>query len=191
LIPAGTIPASARSESMSAAPAEPMITSINHVCIVTGDLDRAVKTWSERYGVGPWDLYRYGPGTMDAVVDGTPVEFAIRVALCDLQRGTRLEIIQPLDDRGLYAQSLAERGGADHLHHVRFNADFDAAIQRAGELDVATLLDGRFQGRDPATTAHAKYLDTRADLGLLIEVADMSAGYEAPVPEATYPPAAG
>jgi hypothetical protein len=36
---------------------------------------------------------------MSAVVEGEPVDFAMRVALCSLSPAARIEIIQPLDDR--------------------------------------------------------------------------------------------
>jgi hypothetical protein len=108
----------------------PVFTGINHICLVTHDLDRSVRTWFDRYGVGPWRIWTKDASNMSAVVDGEPTDFAMRVALCQLSPGFRLEIIQPLDERSPYARSLAERGGADHIHHVRFEVSSRPAARR-------------------------------------------------------------
>ena len=108
----------------------PAFTGINHLGVVTADLDRAVRTWTDRYGIGPWRLYRYGSSNMSAKLDGEPVEFEMRVGLCQLTNA-RIELLQPLDERSHYARSLAEHGGADHIHHVRFDvASYDEAPSR-------------------------------------------------------------
>ena len=66
---------------------KPFFTGINHICVVTHDIDRAVRTWSDRYGVGPWSLWTKDASNMTAVVDGEPTDFAMRVALCQLSPG--------------------------------------------------------------------------------------------------------
>jgi hypothetical protein len=103
-----SVPAVMVWESISSV-VKPFFTGINHICVVTHDIDRAVRMWSDRYGVGPWSLWTKDASNMTAVVDGEPTDFAMRVALCQLSPGFRLEIIQPLDDRSPYAKSLAQR----------------------------------------------------------------------------------
>ena len=49
-------------------------TGVNHICIATRDLDRAVRTWSDRYGVGPGRLWTKDDANMSAEVDGKPTE---------------------------------------------------------------------------------------------------------------------
>src|SRR5262249_4132709 len=119
-----------------------MFTGINHVCIATHDLDRAVRTWADRYGVGPWSIYTKDASNMAATVHGQPTDFPMRVALAALPSGARIEIIEPLDDRSPYAQSLAANGGADHVHHVRFDvADHVDTVARLRELGLPEILD--------------------------------------------------
>jgi methylmalonyl-CoA/ethylmalonyl-CoA epimerase len=164
-------------------------TGINHLGIVTADLDRAVRAWSERYGVGPWRLYRYDAATMSAQVDGEPLEFEMRVGLCELENA-RLELIQPLDDRSPYAQSLAARGGADHIHHVRFDvASYDESAARMRELGARQIFHAAFRGGDGAGSAPliATYFATDGELGFTSEIVGVPDHFAMPEPERVYP----
>jgi methylmalonyl-CoA/ethylmalonyl-CoA epimerase len=163
-----------------------VFTGINHLCIATRDLDRAVRTWADRYGVGPWSIYTKDPSNMTASVHGTPTEFAMRVALAALPSGTRIEIIEPLDDRSPYAESLAANGGRDHLHHVRFDvAGYDDAAARLRALGPAEILDARFAGSGGSFAG--TYFATEDELGLTVEVGGAPVGFAMPPPERVYP----
>jgi methylmalonyl-CoA/ethylmalonyl-CoA epimerase len=157
---------------------------INHICIATRDLDRAVATWADAYGVGPWRIW-----TKDASNMSASPQFAMRVALADLPSGARIELIEPLDDRSPYAQSLERHGGADHLHHVRFDVeDYAAAREKLEGLGQDVLLDATFAGAEEVESeVRATYFATERDLGLLLELADVPAGFIMPAPERTYP----
>src|SRR3954451_14749359 len=116
----------------------------NHICVATHDLDRAVRTWWDRYGVGPWRVYRFDPTTVSAEVDGEAAEFSMRAALAQLGPHLRLEIIQPLEGPNPYTPSLERHGGRDHIHHVRLDVfDFQAAVGHLEELGHATVMEAR------------------------------------------------
>jgi catechol 2,3-dioxygenase-like lactoylglutathione lyase family enzyme len=156
-----------------------VFTGLNHVCVVTGDLDRAVHTWSDRYGVGPWKLWTKDPSNMSAA-------FAMRVALCNVSPTARIELIQPLDDESPYAESLARHGGADHVHHVRFDvADYAQVRERLVGLGLDIVLDAAFAGIDSTVTA--TYFSTEDDLGFLLEIADVPENFAMPEPELIRP----
>lgn len=169
----------------------PVFTGINHLCVVTRDLDRAVRTWADRYGVGPWRVMTYEPSMIEATVGGRPTEFGMRVGLAHIDESTRIEIIQPTDDRSPYAESLEARGGADHIHHVRMDiADYgDSRDRLEGELGLSTVLDGTFQTGAPDARSSATYLATEQDLGFIVEVAELPPGVVYPEPDYVYPPA--
>jgi sulfide:quinone oxidoreductase len=48
----------------------PLFTGGNHICIATRDIDRAVRVWWDRYGVGPWPVFSYDAA--NATVDAQP-----------------------------------------------------------------------------------------------------------------------
>jgi catechol 2,3-dioxygenase-like lactoylglutathione lyase family enzyme len=166
----------------------PAFAGINHICVVTADLDRAVRTWADRYGIGPWRLYRYGDSNMSASVDGEPMRFEMRVALCQLANA-RIELIQPLDERrSPYARSLAAHGGADHLHHVRFDvASYDDSAAQLRRLGTEVIFDASFSPKDDGERLRGTYFDTEADLGFITEVVRVPDGFAMPEPERLYP----
>jgi catechol 2,3-dioxygenase-like lactoylglutathione lyase family enzyme len=164
-----------------------MLTGLNHVCVVTGDLDRAIRVWADRYGVGPWGVWTKDASNMTAAVEGRPTEFAMRVALASLPSGVRIELIQPLDDGSPYAESLTRHGGADHIHHLRFDVDdYDAAAARLrGDLGLGTILHAQFAGLDGSFTG--TYFDTESELGFVMEIGGAPEGFAMPPAEDVYP----
>jgi methylmalonyl-CoA/ethylmalonyl-CoA epimerase len=168
----------------------PIFTRGNHVCVVTRDIDRGVRVWWDRYGVGPWSVFRYDDSNMSATVDGRPASFAMRAALAQVGPGFRVELIQPLDEHSPYAESLEQHGDADHIHHVRFDvAGFDDAFRRLKDLGLDTRLRATFAGGQPdGPRVTGAYLATESDLGFTVEIAEMPAGFSMPEPEYVYPP---
>jgi hypothetical protein len=135
-------------------------------------------------------VYRYEATDMSARVDGEPTEFGMRAALASVSPTARIELIQPLDDRGPYAKSLAERGGADHFHHVRFDVeDYErSAAHLRHENGLATTLEAEFPqpgGAGPPLVA--TYHATEPDLGFTVEIGQVPPGFAMPEPEYVYP----
>ena len=166
------------------------ITGINHVCVVTRDLDRLVRVYWEKYGIGPWTIYRYDESNMNATVDGEPRKFEMRAALAQLGPGSRIELIQPLDEESQYAESLRARGEADHLHHVRLDcADYDEALAAATDAGAGVKMSAEFAGGgEDGPAFRCTYVDTEPALGFLLELGEAPSGFTMPSPEATYPP---
>ena len=160
-----------------------MFTGINHICVVTSDLDRAVRTWSDRYGVGPWQSWTKGDDNMRASLDGTSASFSFRVALAPVG-DARIEIIQPLDGDSPYSQSLARHGGAEHVHHVRLDADTDYTATRAHlrfSLGLAEPMAAEFDGAPGSPMPfRCSYLDTEDELGFLLEIGEAPTGFTMP-----------
>ena len=164
-----------------------LFTGGNHICIATRDIDRAVRVWWDRYGVGPWPVFSYDAA--NATVDGRPTDFRMRASLAQIGPHFSVEIIQPLDDRSPYAKSLTEHGGADHIHHVLFDvADFDDALGRLRELGLESIQHAQFKGASgdgPLLTM--TYLATEAELGFTLEIAHAQPGFSMAEPEYVYP----
>ena len=82
------------------------------------------------------------------------------------------ELIEPLDEGGVYARFLAEKGGG--VHHVAVvTPDFGGTVARA-EREDGVMLRCEHSGIDIA------YLDTLRDLGVVLEVFGGTLGDEAP-----------
>ena len=95
---------------------EPVFADTVQVALVVRDLDASMKTYVERYGIGPWEIYEFNPDTVENMkAHGEPVASSWRLALARVG-GVMWELIEPLDDRSTYAEFLAEHG--EGVHHV-------------------------------------------------------------------------
>ena len=82
------------------------------------------------------------------------------------------ELIEPLDEEGIYARCLAEKG--EGIHHVAVaTANFDETVARA-ERGNDVILSDEFSG------ARFAYLATERDLGVVLEVFSGTPDDEAP-----------
>src|SRR2546430_17665959 len=63
-------------------PAEPTFTDTAQIGIVVPDLDAAVRTYRDVYGIGPWEIFEVGPeNSPDVRLYGRPVEWRGRAAV--------------------------------------------------------------------------------------------------------------
>jgi len=144
-------------------PTEPVFTDTMQIGIVVPDLDAAIRTYRDIYGIGPWEVFEVGPeNSKDARLYGQPVEWRGRAAIT-MVGGVMWELIQPVDDNDLFGRFLAERGGG--VHHIAVaTPDFRRALQQQADRDNQLILEGTFMG------VEVDYLNTERDLGVILEV---------------------
>ena len=93
---------------------------------------------------------------------------------------TQWELIEPLDDRSIYADFLAEKG--EGLHHVAVGVrDYGDALDQLRAKGHAVLQGGLYNGVKFA------YLSTDRDLGVITEIYDWPPGLKQE-PDTVYPP---
>ena len=86
------------------------------------------------------------------------------------------ELIEPLDEEGIYGRFLAEKG--EGVHHVAVAPPTFYETVAQAERENRVILSCEFSGVDIA------YLDTQRDLGVIIEIFSGTPGAEQ-VPDAT------
>jgi Glyoxalase/Bleomycin resistance protein/Dioxygenase superfamily len=156
-----------------------LFTDVLQVSVVVRNLEAAMRTYVDGYGVGPWEIYEFNPGTVSGMHErGQPVECAWRLALADAGR-LQWELIEPLDDRSIYARFLSEHG--EGVHHVGVSVpDYAAAIEELDSRGTDVVFGGEYNG---VTFA---YLGTEGDLGVVTEIFSAPPGVEQ-VPDGRYP----
>jgi methylmalonyl-CoA/ethylmalonyl-CoA epimerase len=155
----------------------PIFTCVKQVCVVVRDLDVAVRRYWDDYGIGPWHMFRYE--NIEGEVDGRLVTFALRVALTRVDERFEWELVQPLDDRSVYARFLARHG--EGVHHVAVDVpDVPSAVDWVG---------GRIESHTGLTGGLQRYamLETAGDLGVTLEVSDYTSGWRRPGGDGMYP----
>ena len=158
---------------------EPVFSGTLQVSLVVPDLEAAMRTYVDDYGIGPWDVYEFNPGNVEGMHErGRPVQRSWRLALAKVGE-VQWELVQPLDGKSVYAQFLAEHGPG--VHHVGVAVrDYQGTIEELAERGHEVLLGGTYNG------VTFSYLSTDRDLGVVTEIFDGSPG-EGQEPDSVYP----
>ncbi len=129
-----------------------MITKINHIAIVSPDLDSATGFWAEALGL---------PVTRIADVP----EEAVKVAFLPLG-DSNLEILQPTDTESGVARYLEKRGPG--IHHICLEvADIDAALARLKAANVPLINEAAKMGHGGTRYA---FIHPKGTGGVLVEL---------------------
>jgi len=161
-------------------PTKPVFTKVLQVGIVVRDLEKSLKTYTEVFGIGPWDLHTMDKRNLrDTRLHGKPAEFSMKVAFADLG-GVQLELIEPLDE-SIYTEFLRDHG--EGIHHI--------AVASGNYAETIAYLKG--QGIEPVMDGVASsglgfaYLGTDRALACITEIYDIPADLQLPAPEKSYP----
>lgn len=159
---------------------QPVFKKILQVGIVVRNVEKAVRTYTDGFGIGPWQFYTMDKTNMhDTKLYGKQAEFSMKVAFADLG-GVQLELIEPLDE-SIYTEFLREHG--EGLHHIA------CAVDDFDETTVACKAQGAdviLEGMTRAGMGYA-YIDTREALSCITEIYRIPANLEFLPPDKTYP----
>jgi methylmalonyl-CoA/ethylmalonyl-CoA epimerase len=131
--------------------------------IVVRDLDATLRRYVDDYDIGPWQLFEVTPeNAPDLCHDGQPIKGSTRAATTMV--GTVWwEVFQPLDEEGIFARFLAEKG--EGVHHIAVaTPHFDDVVAEQIQRGNTLPLSGTFAGVNVA------YLPIDRDLGVILEV---------------------
>jgi len=159
---------------------KPVFKGVLQVGVVVKNLDEAMKRYWEECGIGPWKIYTFDPSTVsDMIIRDKRVDYAMRLAVTSIG-GVEWEIIEPLDEKSIYAEFLKEHG--EGIHHMAFATDnYDETMSFFQGKGVGVLQGGTWGG------LKYTYLDLKDKMYCIAEIYDIAEGWELPAPEATYP----
>jgi methylmalonyl-CoA/ethylmalonyl-CoA epimerase len=129
------------------------IKRVHHLGIIVGDLDDAVRSFTEHLGLKLDHVEQYGD------------ELDIAFLPCG---ETLLELIKPRTDQGSNADYLKENGPG--IQHAAFEVDnIDAALKELDKRGVKALGDAPMPGAGGTRIA---FLDPQAFGGILVELCE-------------------
>ena len=138
---------------------------ICQIAQVVTDLDEAMKHLYEDFGIGPWDIYTYGPETVtNSVYRAIPNKqhYALAVAWVG---PVQYELMQPLDSYSIYNEFLEETGGKPGIQHLKiYYSDCKAQIKKLEAKGYEVIQSGEI-GDD-----EFYYLSTKDKIGAVIEI---------------------
>lgn len=142
---------------------KPVFTRTMQIGIIVRDLDATLRRYVDDYGIGPWQLFEVTPeNAPDLRHDGQPLKGSTRSATAMIGN-VMWEVFQPLDEEGIFARFLAEKG--EGVHHIAVaTPHFDDLVAEQMQRGNMLPLSGSFSGVDVA------YLATDRDLGVMLEI---------------------
>jgi 4-hydroxyphenylpyruvate dioxygenase-like putative hemolysin len=160
---------------------KPVFTNVLQVGMVVKDLDQAVKNYADKYGIGPWKYYTFDSTTVSNMsIREKKTDYAMRLAVCDIGN-VQWELIQPTDDKTLYAEFLKEHGPG--LHHCAFDIEnYEEVMKTMRSKGKMVVQEGTWFGMTYT------YAGNEDDLNLITEFYNIAPEFEWPEPESVYPP---
>ena len=159
-------------------------THVKQVAVVVRNLDDAMRRYTDRFGIGPWQIheYRQWPVTQRGVTEA--MDFRIALTMVG---PVEWELVEPMDDRSIFAEFLRDHGeGVQHIAFGTTDPDGTLRYRDTGE-DVGRLGFGFVPGVDGSRLEYI-YFDTAAELGFVAEAHVIPPSWVRPEPAATYPP---
>ncbi len=155
--------------------------AVHQIGIVVKDIDVSVERYWKEFGIGPWQIFTFGPGAKKLTYHGEPSAFALKIAMA--QVGPLLiELLQPLSGSTPHQDFLDQKGeGLQHLGVFVPSLEQAAAVMHT--LGYKEISGAYGFGREG--DGAAAYFDTENNLGTLLELIEMP--QEMPPAEKVFP----
>lgn len=141
--------------------------AIVQIGVVVTDLEHCISCYEKLLGWNDWSFSSVdtakGRGRRFTFA-GAPCEVRAKIAWT-VQGGLELEVIQPLDENGIYAEFLLDHGPG--LHHVMLQTkDYDSSMNDFRASGYEVVASGELQN------SRFALVNAVQDLGMLIELAE-------------------
>lgn len=145
---------------------KPIFNKVIQVALVVINVDETVRIYADKYGIGPWSIYEFNDNNVtEMALDGENTGFKMRIALTNIG-DVRIELIQPLDNKTIYAKFLKDHG--EGLHHIAYDVDnFKKTREFFKERGIKINQEGKWMGKH-----HFAYLESEKDLKHIVEMYD-------------------
>jgi 4-hydroxyphenylpyruvate dioxygenase-like putative hemolysin len=117
------------------------LTNISHLGIAVKDAEKTAKFISSIWNIGTPKVSDYEP-KKEELISGEP----FKVRLVFIKFGTlTLELLQPLDNKSIWAKFIAEKG--EGIHHIAFGvSNYDEMVSAFQKQKHPMLVAASFQG---------------------------------------------
>ncbi len=135
---------------------------INHVGIVTRDVELCAKNYEQLFGFGPFNVVLRDKQKI--TLHGQPAEVRHKTAI-GFGGGVQFHLSQVIEGQSAHSEFLA--AGKEGLHHLgTFVDDFDAELAKFTSKGYGVVS----QGYETTLRTRWAYVDTAADLGFYVEL---------------------
>ena len=141
---------------------------IKQICVLVDDVQKAMKEYWEKFGIGPWDIRHFTPDTVrdlyvrgEAVTEGFDFICAVKWA-GDME----IEIIQPVKGPNIYWEFLEKQGpGFHHIKDIFSDEEIAEECDRLKAYDVEIMQTGWIDGDSHYYMSTQKFLNMIMEFG--------------------------
>lgn len=141
---------------------------ITQVAWVVEDLDKSVKEFYEKFGIGPWHYYRYGSPLLKMMRRrGKEASFCMKTAVADAG-ATRLELIETLEGDTIFDEFISKNGYGKVQHFGIAIDNMEEALEIVRRAGINVTMEGSGYGLDG--DGYFAYLETENIIGITLEL---------------------
>lgn len=140
---------------------------VDQIGFVVENIDHTVRGYYEKFGIGDWKIYTYGPPLLTTMTrNGKPSSYSARIALSYFGE-SRIELIQNLEGDTVYGE-FAEKHGYGVHHLGIYVEDLEATLAEVRDAGIRITMEGAGFGLDG--DGYFGYLDTEELFGTTYEI---------------------
>ena len=117
------------------------LTNLSHLGVAVKDAEKTIGFISSVWDIGTPEIVDYEPKAEELIM-GEP----FKVRLVFIKFGTHtIELLQPLDDKSIWAKFIAEKG--EGIHHIAYGvSNYDDMVSKLDAQKHPLLVAASFQG---------------------------------------------
>lgn len=117
------------------------LANLSHVGIAVKDAEKTIEFLSSIWNLGSPEVFDYRPKPEEMFFGD---EFAVKLVFVKFGP-VQLELLQPLDDKSIWAKFITEKG--EGIHHVAFGvSNYDEMVEKFDAQKHKLLVAASFEG---------------------------------------------
>jgi len=161
---------------------KPFFKEVRQVGLAVKDIKNTARTYNDKYGLGPWELYKYfSPKTKDMKYNEAGILDQKFTTGATMIGKTEVELIEPEQGKSVYADFINEYGeGIQHISFI-YNCSFEETLKFHKENNQIVRQSGN------VNNALFAYFDTEKDLKFISEYVLVPQDFKMPDSDYSYP----
>lgn len=149
-----------------------LMKKITQVGVVVRDLEKAIESFANDFGVTEWNRFNGNESFGDVLVNGKLGKLNVLGAITSEFDGFEIELVQPIGP-GPFMDYLEEKGPG--IHHFAFlppdwDKDYKKIINRETASGRKIWQEAEMKEGKHGEKLHFAYVDRREDMGIIFEI---------------------
>ncbi len=142
-----------------------ILKEIVHVCIVVKNVEKTAQIFSEKFGIGPWEIREKHYPKSKAVIHGKPTEYTLKFGYTKMGTIT-LELVETLSGKTIYQEFLEKHG--EGIHHIGIPTPLPLKdeLQKWEKQGIKPLQISNLEDPEEGWA----YMDTQNIVGCILEI---------------------